>query len=411
MICTYNAQDACDAKDYEGEYNDLVVDLDTQKTFGVESAVEEKRRHGKTDRKNYAFWFKKDVEKIIGVVHNNGVLPVNFPSDFNYHYWPDFNLVNNLLRETKGEFLFYDCETDANLNITVFSFSYGYPDVYIVPLLDWNYNRAYAKMGEMLTSLAICIRDNTIVAHNGMGFDFYILGHRYRIPVRKCYDTMLAQNRIYPEVEKSLGHALSLPWIYEVYHKDEGCFNFHNEQQMRQNAMYCGKDVSSLVRLKRAQDEYAKKHLGLRSSIDSVNSYIRPYLTTTLLGIRYDKKALDANIEENDKKCNAYLRMVEILVGRDNLRKIRGTGKGTICSSSIQAVKYFHDMLNYPVVLRSKKTGRPSLSAKAIYKLKLVLATYCEKFGGIINPVLDIIIAYRQIAKETGTLKFIPWKE
>jgi hypothetical protein len=53
----------------------------------------------------------------------------------------------------------------------------------------------------------------------------------------------------------------------------------------------------------------------------------------------------------------------------------------------------------------SKVDGKrkPSLSKKAIYKLRL-------KFD---NPVIDFIIAYRQLAKETSSLKFNPftWRD
>lgn len=410
MIPTYNPQDTQDQKDYEGQYNDYIIQQEEIK-LGAEGAQDEKRRHGKTDRKNYAFWFKKDVEKVIKVCQgdysNDGQV------DFNYHIWDDVSLIISLLGSTKGLFLYYDIETDADLNITCFAFSFGDRHIYVVPVLDWNYNSAYRRMAEIFTALAIAFRDNTVVAHNGMGFDFFVMAHKYKIPIRKVYDTMLAQNRIYPEVEKSLGHCISLPWMYEAYHKNESNFAYRTEQQCRQLWLYCGKDVSSLILLKKAQDEYAKRNIGIRSSIDSVNSYVRCYLTTTLTGIRYDKSALEKNVEENDRRCNSYLKMLEILIGRETLKKIRGKGKGCIASSSSQACQYFYGMLNYPINGRfnSKKTGKPSLAAKAVYDLKLRLATYCEKNGGVVNPVLDIIIAYRQTLKETGTLRFIPWKD
>lgn len=410
MIPTYLPQDTQDMKDYEGEYNEFIIKQEEIK-LGAEGAQDEKRRHGKTDRKNYAFWFKKDVEKAIRLVQ--GEYGNHSNEQFSYHIWPDATRLISLLRSHRGHFLYFDIETDADLNITCFSFSFGDRDVYVVPCLDWNYNLAYRNLAEIFTALAIAFRDNTVVAHNGMGFDFFVMANKYKISIRKVYDTMLAQNRCYPEVEKSLGHCISLPWMYEPYHKNESNFAYRNEQQCRQLWLYCGKDVSSLIQLKKAQDEHAKKHIGLRSSIDSVNSYVRCYLTTTLTGIAYDRKALEENLAENDKKCNAYLKMLDILVGKETMRKLRGKGKGSIASSSAQAVQYFYELLNYPVNGRfnSKKTGRASLSAKAIYDLQLRLATYVEKNGGIVNPVLSIIVAYRQVMKESGTLRFIPFKE
>ena len=57
-------------------------------------------------------------------------------------------------------------------------------------------------------------------------------------------------------------------------------------------------------------------------------------------------------------------------------------------------------MLGYPVVFKSKKTQLPSLGKKAMYKLRL-------KHD---NPVIDFVLAYREVAKESGSLKFNPWK-
>ncbi len=62
----------------------------------------------------------------------------------------------------------------------------------------------------MLRALAVALRDNTVVIHNAL-FDLFVLAYRYGIPAPpNVYDTMLAHHRLFPEVEKSLGHCISL---------------------------------------------------------------------------------------------------------------------------------------------------------------------------------------------------------
>ena len=72
--------------------------------------------------------------------------------------------------------------------------------------------------------------------------------------------------------------------------------------------------------------------------------------------------------------------------------------------SNLQCVRYFHEMLGYPVVAKGKETKdgtkNPSLGKKAMYKLRL-------KHD---NPVIDICLAYRELQRESGSLNFLPWE-
>ena len=396
LIASYLPQEAVDMKDYESDFNPLVMEHSDDVSKG-----DEKKRYGKTSQKNYRFWLMQDTHKAIKIVRNNGTIPVS-DNSVEYSIFPSLDILLRNLREHKNQRLFFDIETDANLNMLCFSYCFDNGCVYVAPLVRHDYSKAYGLEGncKLLGALAIAIRDNTLVAHNGSGFDYFVLAHKYRIPIRKVYDTMLAQNRIYPEVEKSLGHCISLPWMFEPFHKDEANFAYMSERQEAQLWSYCGKDVATLKKLYHAQLEYASKIPGLTDSIFEVNSYVRAYLTTTMLGIHYKTEAVDNIFARNDKLMNRYNRWLEILIGEANLKTIRGTGKSDLPSSPKQCVTYFHTMLTYPVVSRTK-TDEPSLAADAMYKLKLKMT----------NPVIDIILAYRARAKESGSLKFTPWKE
>jgi hypothetical protein len=68
--------------------------------------------------------------------------------------------------------------------------------------------------------------------------------------------------------------------------------------------------------------------------------------------------------------------------------------------SSTQCVRYFHDLMGYPVLQRSAITKKPKLDEKSLLKLAIKHPD---------NPIIDLVLLYRGIAKETGSLGFIEW--
>jgi DNA polymerase I-like protein with 3'-5' exonuclease and polymerase domains len=172
-----------------------------------------------------------------------------------------------------------------------------------------------------------------------------------------------------------------------------------NSDQEKQLWQYCGKDVVTMMLVKRGIDEHATRVPGLSASIAQAMRCIKPYLTVEFTGIRYDKVKLDALMAENDRLMMQYIRLAKILVGEALWNQVRGKAKGHLLSSSQQAVKYFHEILGYAVVYRSPKTKLPSLNAKALLKLRIKYPR---------NPVLTLVLLYRGIATETGSLKFNP---
>ncbi len=226
-----------------------------------------------------------------------------------------------------------------------------------------------------------------------------MLALKYKIAVGwNLFDTMISNHRIYPLIEKSLGHCISLhTWL--PFHKDEGGGGYATDNQMINMLRYCGKDVYSMVIVHKKQMLHAAKIPGMTESIEQAMQSLYPYITTTLHGMLYDEEMVIEKIVENDQMMMQYLRCIKLLVGEDTLKKIRRSSKKGMPGSNSQCVAYFHDELGYPVVARSKKTKKPSLDEKAMYKL--ALKHY--------NPVIDFVLAYRRLSKETGSLKFTPW--
>lgn len=403
-ICSFLPQECVDFKNYEQENNPLSKDYtpdDKVSEDGDESDEGDVKRYGKTKRANYCFWLRADVKKCKAIL-KKGADRSTTPL---YKIYAELNDAINVLNTTKHQYLYLDIETDyEQQNLQCFAFSFDGQTIYSVPVLDFNYRLAYGNSTyQLLRALSIAMRDNVVVAHNGATFDFFVLANKYKIPIVKSYDTMIAHHRCFPDVERSLGHCTSY-WTYEKFHKDEDSVAYRTESQMMDRLKYCGKDVYTMYLIKQAIDIYSKTIPGLENSINAAMRCIRPYLTSTLQGIRTDEKKIKAMVNENDRLMMQYNRLIEFLIGQEGMLRIRNGKKvGLMAGSNVQCVRYFHDILGYGVVgygkVKDDGSKSPSLGKKALYKLAL-------KYS---NPVITLICAYRQVQKETSRLRFTPW--
>lgn len=402
-IASYFPQDAVDMVNHEGHLNKESHTYEGDEAEEDEDEEGDEKTLGRTKRSNYAFWLLSDIKKCKFILRN-GLPTRKVP---NYIIWPKAKDVIEILRDTKNQTLLYDKETDyEEQNLLCFSFSFDGRNIFSVPILDFNYKLAYGNdTYRIIAGLSVGVANNLLVAHNGHSFDFFVLAFKYGIPVKKCYDTMIAQHRIYPDIEKSLGHCTSL-WTWEVFHKDIDSRAYRTKEHMIQKLEYCAKDVYTMYLIKQAQDAYAKTIPGLQESIKVANDSIRPYLTCSMQGIRFSQEKVDKLKKENDRLMMQYIRIINILVGsfalEDCRKQIKGGKPKSFPGSNTQCVHYFHVLLGYPVLWRSKKTQKPSLGATIMYKLRL-------KYPD--NPVITMVLLYRSLAKEYGTLKFNSFKD
>ncbi len=387
-LASFNYQDAVDPRDFESKHNKELIEDEEEFQEERDSFIGDKSRT-QTDRANYRFWLKSDTKKAIRILENNGRIPEpSFAPIFNIY--PSSNSVIEVLQREKNKDLYIDIETDIeSLDIRCFSFNFSNSDnIYCVPVLDINYLPAYEQIPQIFRALSIAFRDNCTIAHNGATFDFFIFGYKYSIPVGKnCFDTLISAHRIYPTIEKSLGHQISL-WTYLPYHKNESAHAYRTISDFERLLQYCGKDVYTMRLVKEAQLEFAKNDPGLMASINQAMKSIRPYLLMSLLGMKFDDEKRLSWIDNSDRLAMQYQRIIQILTGP----------KVEMLISNKKCTKYFHDMLGYKVV-KHTKTGAASLSADALLKLKLKHE----------NPVIDFLIKYREKLKESGTLNFKQW--
>ena len=378
-IASYFPQDACDMKNWESTLNENSKDFVADDELSEDSEDEgDVKRFSPTKRSNYAFWLRADIWKVKQILQDKmgwsrikGLICGPKPS---YHLSPPAQEVVQVLRGTKNSFFYFDMETDyEEQNLLCFSFSFDGVNIYCVPILDGNYHPAYSAYHLILRALAVAIRDNIIVAHNGAAFDFFVLGFKYRIPVHRCYDTMLAQHRCFPCIEKSLGHCTSY-WTWEKFHKDTDSRAYFTQEHVKQKLKYCGADVYTMVLIHREIEKFSETIPGLESSIKCANDSIVPYLCMTIQGIAFDDEDRQRQIRENDRLMMQYCRMINLLIGLEGLVEIRSYLKGKpklFPGSNKQCCAYFHLILGYPVLFKSPQTGDPSLGKKIMYRLAM----------------------------------------
>lgn len=405
---TYFPQDAADFKNHEAVYNEQSYDYVGGDEDSKESDEEgDVKRFSNTKRANYSFWLRRDVWKCKQVLL--GKRFASYPKPI-YHIIPTSDEVINTLSHTKGQSMDFDIETDyEKQNLLCFSFTFDGTNIYCVPVLDSNYCWAYSSLHLIMRALCVAVRDNTLVAHNGAGFDFHVLGYKYHIPVKKCWDTLMAMHRCFPAVEKSLGHCTSY-WLNEVFHKDSDSRAYFTHDHMMQKLKYCGKDVFTMSCIRKEIQSYAKTIPGLEYSIDVAMRSIRPYITCSMQGIKYDEAKRAAKVKENDRLMVQYMRMIRLLMGEqcvDDVRRcVKGGGGKAFPNSNKQCCEYFHNIMGYKVVWRNppdkKGVRNPSLAKRQMLKLRLLYE----------NPIIDLVNAYRYTRLEgTTPMGFTPWKD
>ena len=366
-IASYMPQDAFDRKNYFNPNEEYAGGSDDDKVT-----------HGRTKRQNWRFWLRKDIRKACRYL-----LVKPRMREIGEVIYPKLEDVVGDLTETKGKDLFFDVETMGDLTLTCLGYGWSDAEAICVPMYEIP-RQAYYYGGqgtaEILRALAVAFRDNTVVIHNAM-FDLFVMAYKYGIPFpRKVYDTMLSHHRLYPEVEKSLGHCISL-YIDREYHKNEGVFEPRNQQQILSLYHYNAKDVISLALLKPKLDLHAAQ-LYAKESVQQVNDSIIPYLTAMCQGINYDKKTLEDKIVYNNRYCAQLSRMLRLLVGYE-----------LNPNSPKQVSNYLYNCMLY------RKPAKDLTNEKTLLQLRLKHP----------NPVLTLILKYRGVAKQSGQLKFPPY--
>lgn len=395
---TYHPQQAADRKDYEKSFNPYLLARDGSGVGDEDSGEEETdeaadinvKDIGKTSRRNFRFWFISDISKAYDIA-KSGYRPNTV--QYKLHQ-PSAAIIAELhAAGTPGreEFFFdIECERESG-RITCFAFSYDEHTIWSVPILNYDKELYYeldatcAIFRALAAAFAQCRR---VVLHNAQ-FDLFILLWRYHIPPPKqrvIYDTMLGQARSNVDIEKSLGHCISLH-THQPYHKDEGAVNPSNAEQYKQYLLYNCKDVEGTALVYRGQQRVAALDAGLAASITQANSLVRPMLLKSFRGLKLDSEQLCQKIDHLNKRGT--------WITENILAPLAG---GPINSKSPQQVA---DLLYTKFELPKSTDPTISLTGKgALYKLALKYPL----------PILPFLHQARRSFREAGHLSSKLWR-
>lgn len=361
-VCTFNLDEA---------YSFKATDFEKEQQGDDEFSKD----RGKTSRKNWLFWIEQDTRKLLA-----GYVPPD--NNFKIVACPPIDVITKQLLSLKDRILYLDIETDIESD-TIDCIGLAVddrPNVAVVPIYNWEGKLFYSRKDTLrfLTAFSHALLNNTVVIHNSM-FDLLWLASHLRLPFGpRIYDTMVVHKRIWPEIEKSLGHCISL-YTHQPYHKDEHTLS-RSKDSAKRLWEYNAKDVHSMRLVHQKQLEILAGDPKLLESANQANASLYPYLLASLKGLRVDVGKLTLAKAKLDKRIVQVKRIILRLIGDTKFNP----------DSPVQLVKYFHDKLMYKVVGRSKQTGKPSLGGKALYQLAL-------KYD---NPLIPCILNYRELTKE-----------
>jgi len=382
IIPTYFPQDILDMKDYEATHNPMKQKLSYRITQVQDEELDTKS-HGKTNRNNYRFWFTQDINKAKRLIRKQPEV-----NSCKLHINPQLSLLLNWMDNIHNETVYFDIETIPETGqITCFALSTGPAEVYAIPIIDHHFEHIYSPQGtaRILRSLARVFKDNIIVAHNAM-FDLLTMLYVYKIPPppqKQIHCTMQMHHRLYPEVEKSLGHCVSL-YTDQPFHKNDADSYIPRTYQQWINLLtYNGKDVETLALVHKELLRRGKMQ-NVLDSMTQANESIRPYLLLSFRGLKLDVDKLCSRIDE----CKEHANLLETKV----LSKLVGYNINP--RSPQQVAHYLFDQL------KIKRPTKEPTNTKSLFNI--MAAHYI--------PAIDVIIKARRLNKIASDLSFKLWR-
>jgi hypothetical protein len=376
---TFDLQDAFDFKNmgHDNVYEESATDNATGKDRAA------------TSKANWPFWITQDAKKLLAVTEPPVIESPRYLIPQYLHQYTDRLLT------VKDATIYLDIEVSLEAGkLDCVGVAVNDSPVTVFPIYNYKHELHYPR-GEVLrflAALSTALQRNHVVVHNAM-FDLVYLLSECRLPIgRDVFDTMLCQQRLFPEVEKSLGHAISM-WTWQPWHKGEGGTPMSYEQQAR-FWEYNAKDVWTTRMVHRAQLRYLRDNPTYQPSVDQVMASIYPYIVATCTGCRIDNKQLLTLKHKLAARLHQLTRILRILTDNPKLNP----------SSVDQLRKFFFDKLAYKPTGYTE-TGRPELGEKQLYQLAL-------RYD---NPVLQLLLVYRELDKELSMASFqgyyLPWRQ
>lgn len=365
----------------------IAVDLRRQK-YDEEAEDEDADEEGNVKEMsptrvgNYAYWIEVGIEKLYK--QPEPLVKINC------HFKPSLRDITNYLAD--AETLVVDIETRRNQQqfsptvvdcIGILKDNSGVALVIPIYRFDDKLHYSPKECVELVRLLSNAFRRCRVVAHNAM-FDLTVLSlfMGIRLP-EQVRDTMLMQQRIAPEAEKSLGHCIGA-YTDMPYHKDEITVP-HNSMQEEQLWRYNAKDLFGTREVYKKLLKLAEGDQGLQDSMATANNAVPLFLEMTATGLLVKQDELNKAVADTSKEIARQFQIISILAGR-NIN----------VGSTKQLAEYLHEDMGYKVIRYSKKTGEPALGKKELQLLAVKTK----------NPIIPLIIKLKKLRKSSSMLKF-----
>ena len=236
-----------------------------------------------------------------------------------------------------------------------------------------------------LALVRLFLRKGIVIVGHNLGFDIAVLAVKYHLPIPcELYDTMLAMHREYPQLEKSLSHALGVYTLATRNHKADIAVNVSASNFQRLLA-YNGNDVLWTERIYLEQLRRAAKDGVLAHAVAVANKTLRATMMISVTGTVIDLRERERQIQLSLLKAQQYTRIVRILTGEPEFNP---------CSPQ-QVARYFYTKLRYPCEDYTE-SGAMASGTKTLYKLQVKQP----------NPLIPLIVAAREQSKAHSALEF-----
>lgn len=371
-ICTFHPIDCWDFKK-----TDFNSELDE------EDDKEDPKDVGPTSRGNYLHWAMLDYRKLMTLPWP---LPAIVPAQ--KYIAPPANAVVDFINSLANCYAIIDIETrrqDHSLDcIGILSGGVSL----VIPFYSPNNGLYYSPVDTARIYRALhnaFLRPSVLWVGHNITFDLSVLCFRYGLPVpTSLYDTMLGMHREFPQLEKSLSHALSLYTFATRNHKADAAPNTSTENFRR----LLDYNAGDLLWTREVFVEQVRRQQGdsaLATAVGRANATLRTCLIISFTGIRLDLDERDRQIQRQLFAAQQWTRVLRILTDNPEFNP----------GSTQQCAAFIYHKLGYPIEERTE-AGAPSTGTKQLYLLHIKQP----------NPIFPLIIAAREANKAASMLKF-----
>ena len=192
------------------------------------------------------------------------------------------------------------------------------------------------------------------------------------------FDTMLAQNVIFPGTPKDLGYLASLYCQYYWYWKDDAK-EWDGKGTLEQLLQYNAMDCIRTWEIAESQQQYIR-HLGLEPQMDLKMQTSKLCLRMMNRGVLIDRRRRDQLLFELSEALSRLHQELLGIIPQSWIKPHTKPNETFWFTSDKQTKQLFYDFLGFRVI-RHRKTGNPTTGKEALMQFKKLY----PQFSGLIN--------------------------